>query len=129
MILGFPEIVDHISRDTLDNTLENLRESDSSLNQLNKKIQKNNTSGVPGVIWKGNRWEARVSYKKERICLGRFIDLENAKHYVAKVRARLLEDPSYWAVVQRFKNIRKRHSFDHMKGNTFQKDYHARQKK
>ena len=42
-------IVDHIDRNTLNNKKSNLRVVNNSLNQRNKSIQKNNTSGIPGV--------------------------------------------------------------------------------
>jgi len=42
-------VIDHIDRNTFNNRKSNLRIVNNSLNQKNKSIQKNNTSGIPGV--------------------------------------------------------------------------------
>lgn len=42
-------VVDHIDRNTFNNSKSNLRIVNNSLNQRNKSIQKNNTSGITGV--------------------------------------------------------------------------------
>ena len=49
--LLFPDMKpgDHFSRDTLDNTRENLRVVSRSIQSTNRRIQSNNTSGVIGV--------------------------------------------------------------------------------
>lgn len=44
-----PRIVDHISRDTLDNRKANLRVGNQTLNIANQRIRKDNTSGYKGV--------------------------------------------------------------------------------
>ncbi|WP_339765011.1 HNH endonuclease signature motif containing protein [uncultured Sulfitobacter sp.] len=41
--------IDHINRNKKDNRIENLRQSDRSLNNLNKKISKTNKTGFKGV--------------------------------------------------------------------------------
>jgi len=43
------QIVDHIDGNPLNNRLENIRICDYKTNNKNKKMQKNNTSGVTGV--------------------------------------------------------------------------------
>jgi hypothetical protein len=63
------EQVDHINRDGLDNRSVNVREGGGRVNPNNKRIQKNNKSGVKGVYQSGNSWSAQwfdVNGKKKR---------------------------------------------------------------
>jgi hypothetical protein len=59
----FPEYeeVDHINRDGLDNRSLNIRDGSGRVNPNNKRIQKNNKSGVKGVYQTGNYWVAQWS--------------------------------------------------------------------
>jgi len=63
----WPDKIDHINHDRADNRIENLRSVSVGINNKNKRIGKNNTSGVTGVyfIKKRNIWLAsiRVEYK------------------------------------------------------------------
>src|SRR5581483_3829710 len=54
--------IDHINRDKLDNTRENLRVVTRMLNQHNTGIRHNNKSGYKGVIWRkrSNKWVASI---------------------------------------------------------------------
>jgi len=54
---NYPE-VDHIDRNILNNHASNLRWADRSLQNLNKKIYKNNKSGFKNISYdkSGNRW-------------------------------------------------------------------------
>lgn len=72
--------VDHINGDKYDNRRCNLRLATNSQNQMNKGLQKNNTSGHTGVQWvpKWNRWMARIIKDKKRIYLGAFKTKEEA---------------------------------------------------
>ncbi len=65
------ELVDHKNHGIRDNRKRNLRKCTMSQNQMNKKIQKNNTSGVPGVSWfpTRNTWVARININKKRVTL------------------------------------------------------------
>lgn len=64
--------VDHINHLSYDNRKINLRIVTNTQNQMNKIIQSNNTSGVPGVYYKKSdkRWEATISINNQKIYLG-----------------------------------------------------------
>jgi hypothetical protein len=72
--------IDHINHNKLDNRMENLREVDRKENNKNKTIQKNNTSGVQGVIKcsKTKKWLARIKVDGKPMHLGVFANKENA---------------------------------------------------
>lgn len=74
------EVIDHKNHENNNCRKENLRRATNSKNQMNKKIQNNNTSGVTGVIWNKSRnnWHARISVHKKRISLGYFKNFEDA---------------------------------------------------
>ena len=60
--------VDHINRDSLDNRVENLRWVTKSENQINKKIQKNNTTGRKNLYYvkKKDSWTVIIQRDKVR---------------------------------------------------------------
>lgn len=64
--------IDHINGDKMDNRISNLRVVDGVTNRRNMPMQKNNTSGVVGVVRKGNKWEARIGNGSGRTYLGVF---------------------------------------------------------
>jgi hypothetical protein len=82
LIMNPPEgmVVDHINRNPLDNRRDNLRICAQSDNCLNKSIQCNNTSGVPGVSWEKtrNKWAAYIRLNGKQIHLGRYNTIEEA---------------------------------------------------
>lgn len=65
----FPEIVDHMDGDKLNNRISNLRQADSSQNNCNAKIGKNNTSGIKGVSFSKGYWLAQIMKDGKRIHL------------------------------------------------------------
>ena len=69
--LFFPdsEQVDHIKHVNWDNRKSQLRPVTNGQNQMNKRLQKNNTSGYPGVYWRerSKSWEVWVTVNKKRI--------------------------------------------------------------
>lgn len=64
------DVIDHINHNNYDNRKKNLRKCNVSKNQMNKKIQNNNTSGITGVRWNKSRdnWIAQISINKKKIC-------------------------------------------------------------
>ncbi len=68
--------IDHINRNSLDNTRSNLRFCTRSENNHNRGINKNNKSGYTGVYWhKGaGKWLAQIMLDKKRINVGLFDD-------------------------------------------------------
>lgn len=78
---SFPESVDHINGDRLDNRLANLRAVSLHENNRNRPMRANNTSGVTGVTWSKRYQKWHVSIRTEGRCkfLGFFTDLKKAK--------------------------------------------------
>ena len=72
--------IDHINGNKKDNRICNLRDVTHQENQRNRKINKNNTSGVVGVNFQkaSGKWRVRIKVDKIDIGLGLFNDLESA---------------------------------------------------
>lgn len=66
--------IDHIDGDKENNSWANLRLVDAFTNHKNKKLLKTNTSGVPGVRLKREKWEASIRPDNTYIYLGTFGD-------------------------------------------------------
>lgn len=76
------ETVDHISRCTLDNSLENLRWATHSMNSRNKTKSKNKTSKYIGVSKSASKYVANINLKDCKKYLGRFAtEIEAAEAY------------------------------------------------
>jgi len=79
-----PRSIDHIDRDATNNKWSNL--ADGSLNQRNRSMSINNTSGVCGVRWRAdrNKWHAQVTLGSGKRHIGYFASLEDAKCAITK---------------------------------------------
>jgi hypothetical protein len=86
-------LLDHINRDQADNRLKNLRLATKALNSQNRKTNRNNTSGVPGVnfIKLEKAWMARIMLDGKSIFVGKFKTLEAAS--TARAEAKLKYHP------------------------------------
>lgn len=75
----FPQEVDHINRNTLDNRIENLRPATHTQNMHNRKKLRNNTSGFTGVFKVSDtRYRAIASLNGKLTHLGRYSTPEEA---------------------------------------------------
>lgn len=77
--------VDHRDGNKLNNRRENLRVCSAAENARNRKIHKNNRSGLKGVYFEkstashgGRPWRAQIRVDGRKITLGRFDDAESA---------------------------------------------------
>lgn len=77
----WPEQLDHINQDSLDNRVENLRQADSCDNMQNRRVFKNNVSGAKGVCWhkRRNKWQVSVGVNCKIKHIGYFEDFELAE--------------------------------------------------
>ena len=79
--------IDHINRNTRDNSIVNLRECTQQQNTYNT-IGKNKTSKYKGVHRHGNKWRAKITVQGKQIILGSFekeIDAANAYNKQAEL--------------------------------------------
>jgi hypothetical protein len=59
VVAGF-DAPDHVNGDGLDNREEDLRKASRSDQAANRRVQRDSTSGEPGVSWNGSGWSVRV---------------------------------------------------------------------
>lgn len=73
-------VIDHINGNKLDNRVSNLRHISQRQNTLNRRLNKNNSSGIRGVIYDSRikKWCARISTFGKSIHLGSFAIKEDA---------------------------------------------------
>lgn len=73
--------IDHIDCNKLNNKVENLRFATLKENQQNRSKNKNNTSGIKGVVYykRSNKWLAYITFNGTRVSLGYFKTLEEAQ--------------------------------------------------
>ena len=91
---GFmPEFVDHIDNNPENNCIENLREATRQQNGQNKKIQKNNNTGVKNVFWEksAKKWRVRITINGVSKSFGCFDNFDLAKSVAIKSRNKFFE--------------------------------------
>jgi hypothetical protein len=82
-ILGVTDtkiLVDHKNGNGLHNQRKNLRRATSQQSQYNKRISKNNTSGIKGVRWekRHQRWVVDIKVNRKKIYIGEYASLSKA---------------------------------------------------
>lgn len=70
--------IDHINRNTGDNRLANLRDVTHSVNQRNRRLRQNNSSGVAGVSRHGSYWRADIN--------GKYVGCSKHFHVAVEIR-------------------------------------------
>lgn len=82
--------LDHRNRIRSDNRIDNLRESDDSINNHNKTApQKNSTTGVRGVSIKHGKFCAQITANGKRQHIGLFETIEDAETAYIDAKKRL----------------------------------------
>lgn len=81
--------IDHINEDKSDNRISNLRVASRSENMFNRSSNKNNTSGIKGVVFckATSKWRAQIMVDRKSINIGRFTTKEQAANaYLLKAK-------------------------------------------
>ena len=89
--------VDHINHITNDNRKINLRLVTQSQNQMNKKTNRNNSSGVAGVYFDNhrNKWVAEIKIAEKKRPLGYFINFQDAVNARKKAEEEMFGEYSF----------------------------------
>lgn len=84
--------VDHINGDTLDNRRANLRAVTHAQNMQNRKLHKNNTSGIRGVMFdsRRQRWCGQIRRGGRKVWLRYFDTKLDAATAIAVARREIL---------------------------------------
>jgi hypothetical protein len=80
--------IDHIDGDPSNNAIANLRLATSSQQKMNKRVQRNNRSGLKGAFYhaahKGKKWRSQIRVDGRVVFLGYFHTAEEAHQAYAK---------------------------------------------
>lgn len=81
--------LDHVNGVRSNNPIANLREASHAENHQNRGINRNNTSGHPGVTWnlRDSKWRAEIKVSGRKHELGRFANIEDAIAARTKAKA------------------------------------------
>jgi hypothetical protein len=79
--------IDHKNNNGLDNRKEKLRVCTRSQNSANRRLGKNNTSGIKGIHWEGDRkkWRARICVDGKARHIGRYSTREEAQEAYCEI--------------------------------------------
>lgn len=82
--------IDHVDGQKANNSITNLRDVSPTLNMRNRKMMRNNTSGITGVSYakKSDKWRAHARLDSRQIHLGYFGDISEAEAAVKAFRAK-----------------------------------------
>jgi len=74
MLGSIPDQVDHVNGVRADNSFSNLRPATAQLNNRNKKVPVNSSSGIMGVSWHKTtgKWRAHIKVNRKFIHLGMY---------------------------------------------------------
>lgn len=83
-----PEMVDHIDRDGTNNKWCNLQAASYEINNKNKSLHSNNTSGITGIFWEKRvgKWRGRLNISGKRKDIGYFDDIKEAERAMISAR-------------------------------------------
>ena len=83
-----PVILDHVDGDQANNRIENLREATSSQNQMNARINKNNSTGMKNVQWnlEANKYRVELAVNGKNKFIGYYNDPELAELVAIEAR-------------------------------------------
>ena len=84
-------MIDHIDGNRANNNIHNLRIATISQNQMNRKLNKNNKSGVKGLRFSKNRWLAQIRFNNINIHKS-FVNKEDAIQFLFNNRPKLHGD-------------------------------------
>jgi hypothetical protein len=89
--------IDHINRIKSDNRWTNLREANNAQNQANTPIQRNNTSGVKGVVWSSlhKKWRLRLGKNGKKKSFGLYDNIGDVAIAMKKYHCILWGEFSY----------------------------------
>ena len=84
-------VIDHINRNTGDNRLCNLRDTNQYVNTQNACTRKDSPVGIRGVTWHSitKKWRARIQANGKKINIGSFDTVDAAAAAYASVAAKL----------------------------------------
>ena len=85
---NLPEI-DHIDKNTTNNSVDNLRWANDYMQAQNKGDQKNNTSGYKNITTEDGHFRVVIVRNDEMVCRKRFQFLEDAVKYRNEIYAEL----------------------------------------
>jgi hypothetical protein len=86
-VMGFPkQLIDHVNHETLDNRKQNLKLSDKKANAINRRLNKNNTTGYRNVTRYKDRFIVQLQINGKNKVFGKFDDVHEAGAFAELMR-------------------------------------------